>query len=82
MWLLQAPTGELFTLLKDTSRVHGVLFVCARHRRFLSSGFFLLCRLSSIKSVFKKKNILPPRFSTNYDWPASQVSLSYFGEGL
>lgn len=42
VWPFQAHTVGLFTLHEDTSLIHGVLFVCERHRRFISCGFLLL----------------------------------------
>lgn len=39
-WLHQAHTVGLFTLVKDTSLIHGVLFVCERHRHFTPMGSF------------------------------------------
>lgn len=51
---LQAHRVGPFTLHKDTSPIHGVLFVCERHRRFISCGFFLLCGLHVLKVHLKK----------------------------
>lgn len=52
---LQARRVGPFTLHKDTSPIHGVLFVCERHRRFISCGFLFTMWTSRIKSAFKKK---------------------------